>query len=456
MNYADKLLLRYWVEPIVLRESIRARVVVAPTTMVLVLLAFAVSLPYLVTLGVTFSRIVLWSAPVLLLLAARGGVSRWIHHRLDDFSTLELLGADRILRISSIVTQATVGMGIWIVRSASDEHLVVALFMTLLMICWSVGVLANLFSDLPSFIASIPIMFGATAVYWIWQGGFGVSVGVSLLLAMALMIMLVHRGSAIFRSSVMMRFEKDQLLEQIKDQRLETMKALREAQEANQSRAYFMAAAAHDVKQPLHALALLTDTLLLSDPQASTVRILQQQRASIDQMSDYFDALMDMRSFLKGDYEQHIVSFRLTRLGAHLESEFAPLCAGKGLTWSLEFEDLLVLTDYQLLLRLFRNLLSNAVRYTNYGKVGCSAKAIGDVVEFLVSDTGIGIAAEYHDVVFEDFVRLKTEGLDPAGSGLGLSIVKKMSQALGLNLQMSSAAGEGTRFSFRLPIAGES
>jgi two-component system, sensor histidine kinase len=169
-------------------------------------------------------------------------------------------------------------------------------------------------------------------------------------------------------------------------------------------------------------------------------------------MTDYFDALMDMRSFLKGDYEQYPTRFRLGKIGCYLESEFAPLCTSKGLTWSFEFDDPWVFTDYQLLLRLFRNLLSNAVRYTNHGEVRYSAKAIGDVVEFLISDTGIGIAAEHHVVVFEDFVRLKIEGLDPTGSGLGLSIVKKLSQVLGLDLQMASTPGKGTRFNFRLPI----
>jgi signal transduction histidine kinase len=172
-------------------------------------------------------------------------------------------------------------------------------------------------------------------------------------------------------------------------------------------------------------------------------------------MSDYFDALMDMRSFLKGDYQLNLAQFRLSDFGSRIESDVAPLCLGTGLAWRLEMDDVLVYTDFQLLLRMFRNLLTNAIRYTRHGEVCCSAKADGDVVEFLISDTGIGIAAEHQKAVFEDFVRVKIEGLDPTGSGLGLSIVKKISQALELDLQMSSTLGEGTRFSFRLPIVSE-
>jgi two-component system, sensor histidine kinase len=161
---------------------------------------------------------------------------------------------------------------------------------------------------------------------------------------------------------------------------------------------------------------------------------------------------MDMRSFLKGEYQLNFSTFSLAELGHQIEFEFAPLCAAKGLAWHLEIEDVTLRTDYQLLLRLFRNLLTNAVRYTNRGEISCSAKADGDVVRFLITDTGIGIALEHQEVVFEDFVRLKVDGLDPAGSGLGLSIVKKIGQALELDLQMSSTPGEGTQFSFRLPI----
>lgn len=455
MNYAYRLLLRYWVEPIVLRESIRARAAAAPGTVFIAFLAACVCVPFLLSLDVSYQRIALLGTTLLVLGVARAAYSRLILNRLDDFSTLEMLRSDRMFRVNSILTQATVGMGIWIISSPADNHFQLAIFMTLIMVCWSVGVLANLFSDFPSFFVSVPVMFGATAAFWIWYGSFGFAIGVCLLLAMALMLLLARRGSHIFRSSVLMRVEKDQLLQQMDDQRQETLKALREAQMANYSRTYIMATAAHDIKQPLHALALLTDSLLLSHPPQSMVPLLQQQRSSIDQMSDYFDALMDMRSFLKGGYQLNLAEFRLGDFTAQVASEFAPLCVAKGLNWRLKMDDVLVYTDYQLLLRMFRNLLTNALRNTHHGEVSCSATVDGGVVEFLISDTGIGIAAEHQKIVFEDFVRIKTEGLDPTGSGLGLSIVKKINQALKLDLQMSSTVGKGTQFSFRLPIVCE-
>ena len=325
--------------------------------------------------------------------------------------------------------------------------------MTMIVVSWSIGVIANLFSDAPSFVASMPLMIAINASFWIVHGGVGISIGLALLLTISLMILLVHRGSRTFRDSILMRFEKDQLLERLAAEKAKTEAALKEAQTANYAKAYFMAAAKHDIKQPLHALALLTDTLLMSKPPDSHVPLLKRQRASIDQMADHFDALMDMRSFLSGQFELNVTTIRLGEFSARVDSEIASACVGKGLTWTLDMDDVPISTDEELLLRLFRNLLTNAVRYTEHGEVSCSGKVDGDVVRFLITDTGIGIAPEYQELVFDDFVRLKVERQELSGRGLGLSIVKKINQALLLNLQMSSITGKGTEFRFCLPLA---
>lgn len=114
-------------------------------------------------------------------------------------------------------------------------------------------------------------------------------------------------------------------------------------------------------------------------------------------------------------------------------------------------DDVRVFTDQDLLLRLIRNLLTNAVRFTESGEVCCRAKAYVDRVEFLISDTGSGIPEEQQKQVFEQFVRLAQSGITSAGSGLGLSIVRKISEALELSIQMSSVVGKGTGFRFQLP-----
>lgn len=159
---------------------------------------------------------------------------------------------------------------------------------------------------------------------------------------------------------------------------------------------------------------------------------------------------MDFGKFESGSFQVNCALFRLSELCARVELEIAPLCAEKGLRWKLEMDDVVVWTDQELFLRLLRNLLTNAVRYTEVGEVFCSAKSHGDVVEFLISDTGPGIHPDHHASVFDKFVSLQKGGVGTAGIGIGLSIVEKINQALLLNLTMISVVGTGTQFRFRV------
>lgn len=443
-------------EPIVLRESIRARVSAATVSLLVIFTSTFLYIPFLLGQGVTYLQIAQWTGPVLLLMAVRGVLSKRIRLHLDDMSHSQMVRADWMLRLSSIVNQAAVGMGIWIIRSPSPDSMLVPIFITLIVVIWSIGMLANLFSDFPTFIMSMPLLIGQNAAFWLFQGEIGVPIGLSMILSALLMVLMVHRGTAIFRESILMRFEKDQALERVELERQNTQRALREVQAANASKAYFMAAASHDIKQPLQALGLLTDTLLMSDPPKSTVPILKSQRESISQMTTHFEALMDLGRFEGGHFELKPSRFRLGNFAARVDQEIAPLCLEKGLTWKLDMDDVPVHTDEDLLLRLMRNLLTNAVRYTNSGAVTLSAKSADGIVEFVIADTGCGIPVEYQELVFNEFVRLEnTEGRSNS-TGLGLSIVKKINHALTLDLQMSSTPGEGTRFNFRLTEVIES
>ncbi len=262
----------------------------------------------------------------------------------------------------------------------------------------------------------------------------------------AVLILMLALGIAL--SSILI--ERISARKRVEEARQKTDRALLAAQEANESKSYFMAAASHDIKQPLVALAILTDTLLIAKPPDAMVPLIKDLRNSIQQMSKHFDSLMDFGKFHAGRFKVTPASFRLGELCARVNLEIAPLCAERGLAWHLEFDDVAVWTDQELLLRLLRNLLTNAVRYTDAGEVCCRAKANGDVVEFLISDTGIGIAEEDHEAIFSKFVQLESSGIGTAGAGLGLSIVEKINQALVLNLKMSSVIGKGTEFRFRV------
>ena len=141
------LLLDKQVEFSVLRESIRARITVAAVSIVGTFFSIFLFIPFLISQGVSDRRIALWVVPIALLMLARAVFSRRRNMRLDLLTNTELVKVDRTLRVSSILNQFAVGTGIWIMQSASSDPFVLPLFMTLVVVIWSIGVLANLFSD---------------------------------------------------------------------------------------------------------------------------------------------------------------------------------------------------------------------------------------------------------------------------------------------------------------------
>jgi signal transduction histidine kinase len=214
-----------------------------------------------------------------------------------------------------------------------------------------------------------------------------------------------------------------------------------------------MAAASHDIKQPLYALGMLTDTLMMSEIPDSAMSILQKQRRSIDRMSHLFDDLMDLSRFERGVFEINFQEIGSHELAQVLDDEFEPLCREKGIDWQIAFERTVLSTDPELLMRLLRNLLHNALRYTDAGRICCSATVAGDVFRFSIEDTGRGIEPRDQHRIFKEFIRLENPNDGNTGAGLGLAIVKHIADALNLELDLNSEPGVGTCFEFAIPIA---
>jgi len=251
-------------------------------------------------------------------------------------------------------------------------------------------------------------------------------------------------------SSIMI--ERISARKKLREEQHRTEEALHKARAANEAKSYFMAAASHDIKQPLYALGILADTLLMSNPPENTKPIIKSLRKSINEMSQHFDTLMDVGRFQDGSFEVRATTFPLRELARRIALEIGPLCREKGLRWNIDFDDVEVCSDPELLLRLIRNLLINGVRYTEQGGVSCTAKRRGDVVEFTISDTGPGLSPDQQDLVFSEVVHVRPDVIHTTGLGLGLSIVNRISQALGLGMKVSSQEGQGTTFIFRVRL----
>ena len=230
-----------------------------------------------------------------------------------------------------------------------------------------------------------------------------------------------------------------------------------EAERANLSKTRFVAAASHDLLQPLNAARLFVAALEEAELPAEAGRLVENADASLRSVEGLLDALLDISKLDSGAIEPSLTDFPVASLLHDLKREFAPVAAERGLLLKVQACSEVVRTDPQLLRRVLQNFLSNALRYTRRGRVllGCRRRA--GVIHFEVWDTGPGIPPEKLDEVFEEFRRLDNHpGGSDRGMGLGLAIVRRISSMLGHPVRLRSRLGHGSVFSVAVPIGERS
>jgi signal transduction histidine kinase/ActR/RegA family two-component response regulator len=257
-----------------------------------------------------------------------------------------------------------------------------------------------------------------------------------------------------FRESLRVRNENAALLEQVEADRKVIQGALEEARLANASKNRFLAAASHDLRQPLHALTMFLGTLGFHVTTDDARRLLGRVKDTVRVLEEQFNSLLDMSRFDAGAVVANPHGFRLDSLVEKIVEEFRPQAEGKGLAISVTAEPALAHSDPLLLGRLLRNLIDNAVHYTTYGRIAVQVQQAGGRLLLTVHDTGPGIAADQQARIFDEYVQLDNPGRQrQRGVGLGLAIVKRIDQLLGLQLQLQSTPGTGSRFTVSVPLA---
>jgi len=243
--------------------------------------------------------------------------------------------------------------------------------------------------------------------------------------------------------------------------RLELIEAREAADRANQAKSRFLATASHDLRQPLQTLALLNGALrrLIADPDAAEA--LAHQDQAIGAMSRLLNALLDISKLESGAIRPDPRDFPLDALFEEMRREFSGLAAGKGLELRTTPSGACAHSDRALVGQILRNLLSNAVKYTARGAVELRCTAGAQAVQIAVVDSGIGIAADQLEHIFDEFYQIGVaSNTTREGYGLGLSIVRRLVALLGLKLAVTSEPGRGTTFTLELPRgssgAGES
>ncbi|MDE2362436.1 MAG: hybrid sensor histidine kinase/response regulator [Hyphomicrobiales bacterium] len=239
------------------------------------------------------------------------------------------------------------------------------------------------------------------------------------------------------------------------NEELEAARTLAEA--ANISKTRFLAAASHDILQPLNAARLYATSLseqtrAAADP-AQTRKLAENVDASLEAVEEILTALLDISRLDAGAMKAEISALRLDDVFSQLEIEFAPLAKAKGLDLSFVRSSLSVRSDRRLLRRLLQNFVSNAIKYTPAGRVLIGARREGARVRLEVWDTGLGIPAESRADVFREFARLEPAQRSAPGLGLGLSIVERLARVLEADLGLDSRVGSGSVFFVDVPLA---
>ncbi|MES2176032.1 MAG: NahK/ErcS family hybrid sensor histidine kinase/response regulator [Pseudomonadota bacterium] len=221
------------------------------------------------------------------------------------------------------------------------------------------------------------------------------------------------------------------------------------AEKANLSKTSFLAAASHDLLQPLNAARLFVAALGDRRLALPTRALVNQTSTALDSVEDLLEALLEISRLDAGAIQPEIIDFRLDTLLGTLRVEFAPVARASGLVLDMASEPLWVRSDIRLVRRILQNFLSNALRYTQQGSVRLDCVVGERTIRVSVIDSGPGIAADKQALVFEEFRRLDTR---TSGKGLGLAIVKRASDMLGHRVTLESAPGRGSTFAIDLPI----
>lgn len=308
---------------------------------------------------------------------------------------------------------------------------------------------------LPVFILFMTLESVVTAAKF-WHMGDPAYTALALALILFLITLVLQaRNSAIaVRAAISLRFENVELLARLRDETLKVQDAHREAVLANLAKSKFLAAASHDLRQPIHALGLFLEVLARSELTAVQRTVLGSARSVSEASAGMLNTLLDFSRIEAGVVDAQVLPFHLQPLLHKIENELAPQANAKGLIYRTRETHVALQSDPALVELILRNLVSNAIRYSERGGVLVACRTRGNQTRLEVWDTGIGIEPLQHREIFREFHQLGNAERDRSkGLGLGLAIADGLARKLGHELSLSSKPGRGSVFRLTLPNA---
>lgn len=226
--------------------------------------------------------------------------------------------------------------------------------------------------------------------------------------------------------------------------------AWKTAERADRAKSSFLAAASHDLRQPLQTLKFLQAALEPHHPSGEARKLVAGIGQSLETMTSILSSLLDVNRLESGNLRPSVSEFSLNEIFEPLVGDFVNLVQERGLRLCIVRSELIIRSDRRMLAEMIRNLLSNAVRYTDRGRILLGCRRAGDNVRIEVWDSGVGITEDQLPHIFHEYYQ-GTGGAEPSGFGLGLAIVKRLGEILDHRVEVRSISGKGTRFFIEVP-----
>ena len=360
----------------------------------------------------------------------------------------------RTLIVLSLCGGAVAGVGpvLFLTRLQPAEQAI----LTMLMVSWASAAVSVNAAYRATYFAYVIPMLVPLVVLWALGGSVEqISVAVLIVLFVVLQAGFVRDNARIFRESFDIRYENERLIRELEVQRQAVIRERDRAEEANRAKSRFLAAASHDLRQPLHAVSLYSAALSVRHTDERTRELSGRISTGIASLSSLLDGLLDISKLDAEAVHPEPTVFSIDSLISRLGSEFRPIALSKDLALDVQsVEGVFVRTDALLLESIVRNLLDNAVKYTSLGGITLRVEVVGRRVEISVTDTGEGIPEQEQQRIFEEFYQVSNPERDRSrGLGLGLAIVQRLTRLLGVELRLRSRPGEGSVFTLSLPRA---
>jgi len=314
--------------------------------------------------------------------------------------------------------------------------------------CAASSSVSSLGSYIPAFYA---LLFPAMTPFIVWaafqQDPLYWALGLMAFALLASVAVLGYRQSLFLADALRLRFENLDLADGLRVQK-------DRAEQANLAKTQFLAAASHDLRQPIHALGMFVGALSRTRLDAEGVRLTGQVAETVEAMSGLFDSLLGISQLDAGVVQPAPQVFAIQPMLDRICREQAPVLEGRPVGLRLITTSTVVETDPVLMERMLRNIIANAVRYTERGRIVVGCRRSGARVRVIIADSGPGIAAAHQEQVFQEYYQLSNPERDRAkGLGLGLAITRRLAVLLDCPLSLRSAEGRGSRFEISIPLA---